>query len=158
VTHAAFKQKKTHLTAIGISGFFLLIDQFFKYIAYTNPDLRFYMIDPWLGWEYLANPGIAFSLPIPNIFLVWSTPVILFLLCTLFIKKKERGVWYLLATTLILVGATSNFIDRVLFGITIDYIRVAHSVLNIADIMIVGGALALLVQETKKTKRLPHRL
>jgi signal peptidase II len=138
---------KTHLIAISMSGFFLCLDQILKYIAHNNQTATAYIIKPWLGWEYLANTGIAFGLPIPNIFLIATTPVILLILFILFARKKQKNITYIIAVTLIMGGAVSNFIDRVLFEITIDYFRVATSVFNIADIMIVFGAGILLLKE-----------
>ena len=45
----------------------------------------------------------------------------------------------LLSLILIISGALSNFIDRILFGATIDYIRIFTGVINLADVMIVVG-------------------
>lgn len=131
-----------------LSGFFLLvIDQILKYIARTNSDFTKYIIDPWLGWEYLGNPGIAFSLPIPNFLLIIITPLIILYLVILAIKYYKKKPLLTLGLILIIFGATSNFIDRVLFSLTIDYIRIITSVINLADVVIVAGAILVVLHE-----------
>lgn len=52
---------------------------------------------------------------------------------------------------LIIAGAISNYIDRVFFAVTIDYLRVLTSVINLADVMIVGGVI-LLIWKVKSKK------
>jgi len=59
---------------------------------------------------------------------------------------------YHISLGLILFGALSNYIDRVLFGATIDYIRLFTAVINLADVMIVGGVGLLLVKSYKAPK------
>ena len=137
-----------------IGGFFLLADQLLKSVARTNPDFEYYIIGKWLGWEYMANPGIAFSLPFPNWLLVLITPLIIFGLIVWLIKlsSKKSSISYLLSLILIIFGALSNFIDRVLFAATIDYLRVLTGVINLADVGIVAGA-GMLVVEGWGTKR-----
>ena len=131
---------------VGMGGFFLLVDQALKWAARSNPDFEYHVIGKWLGWEYMANHGIAFSLPFPNWLLVLITPMIIFGLIVWGIKHVSRNTYhvtrisYLLSLILIISGALSNFIDRVLFAATIDYLRVLTGVINLADVMIVVGA------------------
>lgn len=137
------------------SGFFLLIDQVLKYLARTNSDFSFYIWKTWFGWEYLGNTGIAFSMPVPNWLVVIFTPIILLGLFIWFFKfyKRQKVNCYLLsAICLIVVGAVSNYIDRVLFGVTIDYLRILTGVINLADVMIVVGVGLLLFTEGIKKK------
>ena len=131
-----------------------MADQLLKSVARSNPDFEYYIIGKWLGWEYMANPGIAFSLPFPNWLLVLITPLIIFGLIVWLIKlsSKKSSISYLLSLILIIFGALSNFIDRVLFAATIDYLRVLTGVINLADVGIVAGA-GMLVVEGWGTKR-----
>jgi len=92
-----------------------------------------------LGWEYWGNSGIAFSIPFPNWLIIILTPIILFGLFY-FVTRKKRQIIFYLGIFLIFAGAISNFIDRVLFGFTIDYICIFTGVINLADVMIVVGA------------------
>lgn len=149
------KQTKIHtMLSLLLGGFFLLLDQLFKYLAYTHPETSIYIFKPWLGWEYFENTGIAFGLPLPQAIIRIVTPLILVALLFVLYKNKQKSFYYTLGVWLIVFGAISNFIDRVLFSITIDYIRIITSVINIADIMIVVGALSVLLHIQKnKTAR-----
>lgn len=143
--------KKTRLISFFLlSGFFVCLDQFFKYKAQAAPTFS-YHIASWLGWEYFANPGIAFSIPFPSFLLLLLTPLIIILLVHTMVKQTGRPWYFFLALFLIIGGALSNFIDRVLFGITIDYLRLFNGVINMADMMIVAGGLLLVMYEIKKT-------
>lgn len=133
-----------------LSGFFFLLDQALKYLARMNPETTVYLIDRWLGWEYLANPGIAFGLPVPQWFLLIISPFFfLVLLWFLFQHKKRQTPRFQFALLLILFGGISNYIDRILFEITIDYLRITTSIMNLADIMIVLGALLMFMEERR---------
>jgi len=155
-------KSKYHLPIyILLSGFLFVIDQLLKYFARINPQVTNYLWKPWLGWEFFGNTGIAFSLPVPNWLVVVATPL---LLCGLVywltgLLGKKGGNCYLplglssgrrlSAICLILFGALSNYIDRILFGFTIDYLRVLTGVINLADVMIVLGVWLMLVERIK---------
>jgi len=132
--------RKVHFLSLLISGLFLFIDQLLKYLARTNPNFTYYLWKPWLGWEYFSNTGIAFSLPFPNILLIIFTPLIILALFIFLTKQKQSSVLFTLGTTLIIAGAISNLIDRMIFAVTIDYLRVLTGIINLADVMIVMGA------------------
>lgn len=155
------------------SGLFLLLDQILKYFARLNPDYTYYLWRPWLGWEYFGNTGVAFSLPIPNWLIIIFTPFILLGLIFWFMSLRGSAHWrsrsnpkevgdcfatlrsarndrLTLAIFLILAGALSNYFDRILFGVTIDYLRILTSIINLADVMIVGGVILLLMKNENK--------
>ena len=135
-----------HWIAFSASGFLLFLDQFLKFLARTNPDFTSYVIPRWLGWEYLPNPGIAFSIPLPNWLILIVTPPVLLWLGILLAKNIKRPLMAI-GLVFIIDGAISNYIDRALFGVTIDYLRVVTGVINIADVMIAGGAILLLLSQ-----------
>ncbi|OIO19853.1 MAG: hypothetical protein AUJ23_01445 [Candidatus Magasanikbacteria bacterium CG1_02_32_51] len=142
--------QKNHLRIFFIlSGFLFLFDQLLKYFAYHNQNFHFYIIKPWLGWEYFANSGIAFGLPVPQIIIFVLTPLILLALGIWWSKNKHKNNYFCLGISLIFAGAISNLIDRVIFSITIDYFRVFTSVMNLADIIIVIGVVLLLYKNKK---------
>src|SRR3989339_869476 len=143
--------RKSYLLPLVTSGFFFCLDQILKYMAHSTATTPHYLIDPWLGWEYLANPGIAFSVPFPNAALIIGTPIILIGLLVYLGRKKHRTPSHLYGASLIFFGAVSNLIDRVLFSITIDYVRILTTVLNIADIMIVMGTLLIIKGSATQT-------
>ncbi len=145
---------KTHTRYIVLlSGFFLLCDQLLKYIAYTYKNSSYYIIKPWLGWEYFENSGIAFGIPLSQILIRIITPLILVALIYFLYKKSQKSFYYSFGLWFIIVGAISNFIDRIIFSFTIDYIRIITSVINLADIMIVLGALSLFIHIQKHKSR-----
>lgn len=135
-----------------IGGFLFCFDQLLKYFARINFDYTYYLWRPWLGWEYYGNTGIAFSLPIPNWLVVIVTPVVLLGLIYWLVKifKKNIVGYELLALCLIILGAISNYIDRVLFGVTIDYLRVLTGIFNLADLMVVAGVVILILGMKEK--------
>jgi len=148
------KKKKNIIINLFILNLLLLgIDQYLKFFAHNNQSYSYYLLKPYIGWEYLANPGIAFSLPIPNTLIIFITPLIILTLI-FFLKNKyhKNNIVFSLGLTLIISGAISNFIDRVLFEITIDYIRIYTSVINLADIMIISGTLLLIFYQKRKEK------
>lgn len=149
---------KHRFYTILISGVFLLIiDQVAKSIAVANPTIVWYVWRPWIGWEYFLNTGIAFSLPFPAPLLLVITPIILGVLLYwfLYLPRHERHLSTHVGIVGIVCGAISNFVDRVVYGATVDYLRIFTAVINIADILIVLGVLALLFHLQKEAPRLP---
>ncbi len=132
-----------------ISTLFLFVDQALKYFSRSNSDFSYYIWKSWLGWEYWENAGVAFSIPFPNWLIIILTPIIL-LGVLYFITKKKRSSIFYLGFFLIFAGAISNYIDRILFGVTIDYLRVFTGIINLADVFIVVGA-GVVVFESRKS-------
>lgn len=138
-------KRSTLVQLFSISGVLFILDRFAKHIAQSHPSKTWYVFEPWFGWEYHANPGVAFGLPMAQSFLLVATPLLLLVLSFFFFEYKlSRRALPFFAWSLIFVGAVSNYIDRFSYSITIDYIRVYTSILNIADIMIVVGGVILL--------------
>lgn len=136
-----------------LCGFFVFFDQVLKNYAINHQQISWYIFRPWFGWEYFSNSGVAFSLPIPQWRVLTITPCAL-LLITIFCINNYRSdkQMHFFASTLILSGALSNYIDRVIFAATIDYIRVATGVINIADILIFFGVTIFLLAKEKRSK------
>ncbi len=137
-----------------LCGFFLLIDQALKWLAlnrWTQPRL----LNRFFGWEPFHNPGIAFGVPIPtSLVLALTLPILMAL--AFFIYKKIRvsndSHLEVAALGLLLVGALSNTVDRLRFSFTVDYFRIAYSIFNLADVLILlGFVIYLLGQKKKKT-------
>lgn len=132
--------KALWLSAVGL--FLLATDQWLKWQvlhAWQTPRLAF---GGWLGWEQFLNPGIAFGIPFPTWLVVGLTiPVVLILVSVSARAIQQNSTARLLASNLIISGALSNLLDRVQYGVTVDYWRVLTAVVNLADICIVlGGA------------------
>ncbi|TSC96192.1 MAG: signal peptidase II [Parcubacteria group bacterium Athens1014_10] len=87
------------------------------------------------------NPYLAFSLPFPKDILIILIIIIIFVLILFLIKSyQRRNVYQIFSLTLIILGAFSNLMDRLVYGYVIDYINVPFfTVFNLADAMIVVG-------------------
>ncbi|HLD82137.1 MAG TPA: signal peptidase II [Patescibacteria group bacterium] len=104
------------------------------------------------------NTGVAFSIPLPQwLILSLSTTIVLALAWFLMRALQKKQSLAVLFYDLIIVGALSNIIDRLLYGHVIDYINFIFYfwIFNIADIMItvgIAGILFLHLRETKKPR------
>jgi len=141
--------KKNHL-AIFLGGFLLIFDQTLKYLSYHHQNYSFLFWKNQVGWEYLANRGVAFSFPVPNWLVIFLTPIIIIFLTSFFSHHQKISPWNLLGLSLIYGGTISNLIDRVLFGITIDYLRLITTVINLGDVCILVGTLILIFKHKKE--------
>jgi len=130
-------------TFLALSGFFLFCDRIFKSLALKNsaPEL----INKYLGWQPHINPGVAFGIPLPLFLIIaFSVPTIAAILYFT-VRQKSWGM------LLVVFGALSNFFDRIVYGSIVDYILIGASLINIADMMIVGGLIIfLLFLQTKR--------
>jgi lipoprotein signal peptidase len=98
-----------------------------------------------VGFHLYLNPGVTGSVEIP----LWLVlPFSAALLCALMLawrwshrNKRHGGA---LGYAAIVVGGAGNFVDRLIHGHTTDYLKVASSVLNLSDILIIAGLLLLL--------------
>ena len=113
-----------------------LVDRFFKVLFILRPSLaqRGGFIDLFI------NENVAFSLPLNYFILYPLVFLILFFLLWQWLaafRSKSILIW---PWALIIIGASSNLIDRLKYGGAIDFINVPYfTVLNIADIYISIG-------------------
>lgn len=140
--------------AVHLSVNFVLVicDQILKYWAIHHSAYNFYLIKPWLGFELLLNPGVAFGLPVPNWALVIGTPFLLIALALFWWQKNlhpKTLATEVIGLVFIIAGALSNYADRLVRGVTVDYLRVLYSVLNLADLMIVFGLLLVVINHSQ---------
>ena len=64
------------------------------------------------------------------------------------------NLWQFLATSIIILGAFSNLLDRLLFGYVIDYLNLHFwPVFNLADVMVVVGVALYIVFELKNDSK-----
>lgn len=132
--------------------FFVILDRLFKVLAlnyYEN--IKIELISDYFGFTLAKNYYIAFSLPLSGpILTVFIGAVILILLYfyVILIKKQEYSQEACL--TFIILGAISNIVDRIKYGFVIDYLDLKYfTVFNIADSMIVCGAVLLIINNLK---------
>lgn len=121
-----------------IGGLFFIIDQTLKYFSLTTWSQK-KLPFKFFGWHPFKNTGVAFGIPVPQIIIITLSLIIIFLLLYLLKNSKQNTFLDKLGLILIIFGATSNLIDRLLFGFTIDYFLILTGVINLADVMIVVG-------------------
>ncbi|PLX21497.1 lipoprotein signal peptidase [Candidatus Parcubacteria bacterium] len=128
-----------------LAVFFISIDRFLK-LYFLNTGGEYTVIDKILKLRFVKNTYIAFSIPISPIFVKYLSLIITLFLIYLFIKfihsSKKRG---LVPLFLIILGSSSNILDRFSYGFVIDYIDLSKfAIFNIADSMIFLGVSALI--------------
>ncbi len=137
---------KRHTIVIFSGVFYICLDQILKQIARLSESHPVYIIDQLIGWEYFENPGIAFGIPVPQ-FIVLPLSILIVILGLYHLQKIHHTRKQIIGIALITAGAISNLIDRIIYGITIDYIRIFTSILNIADIAIIIGAIFIITKD-----------
>lgn len=138
---------------IRIVAVLVFVEQFSKYLIRSK------------GGFYICNPNISWGISVNNYFFVlfWAV-FVLILLFFLFKPAKILNFKFSifneisnskfqiinLPLSLILAGAISNMIDRLIYGCVIDFIDLKFwPIFNLADIFIVLGAAFLLVKWRK---------
>ena len=163
-----FTGKKLITLAIQYLGMAVLIgaDLLIKKVVVDNialhEDVKF--IDGIIGWTYVRNTGMAWSMfdGNPQLLSVFTGILIAAILIYLALPKK-RPLAYDILIPLIVSGGAANMIDRITRGYVVDYIKtlfVDFPVYNFADCLITCGAVALMiyliyemVTESKKEKK-----
>lgn len=136
--------KKVRWFIICLSGFFLLLDQTFKWLALHNWSQA--KIINYFGWQPFLNKGIAFSLPISNTLTIVLTIPMIFLIGILCYREYNKNRMIpMLGWSLILSGALSNFLDRIIYNSVVDYILIWTGIINIGDLLIITGLIIFLL-------------
>ena len=95
---------------------------------------------------YVRNTGAAFSVLSGNTILLAIISVIFLIAVAVYkIVKKPKHVMENLAVALFFAGGLGNAIDRIQYQFVVDFIDIKwfdFPVFNIADIAVVGGAIA----------------
>jgi len=118
-----------------------VLDRFTKVYMLKNPSPIF-----WGGFlDLQINKGVAFSLPMTYLLLYPLIFIILLLLFWFWKKDFNKRNILMWPWALIIIGAISNFMDRVQYGGVIDFISVPYfTVLNLSDIYISLGVVWVL--------------
>ena len=154
---------KNIAVAFGIAIFFMA-DRGLKVLAQNlDPGTYFRLVGDWFLFRFTPNPYISFSLPFSGILLNITILLIIigliYYIFYLILNKKNQSLTIserkitIIILTIILFGAISNILDRLIYGYVIDYLELKYfTVFNIGDIMISGGVLVLLFNNLKKDK------
>lgn len=139
---------QTRWTLIALGAFAL--DRFLKYVALSGA--RAETAAGLLRFELFRNDGIAFSLPFSGP-IVWLLSFAILAFVVRLAYKDFRTKHYKRAEAYLffILGACSNLFDRIAYGFTVDYaIFFRLSAVNLADAMIVAGALWLVLKAPGK--------
>lgn len=131
-------------------GLFFILDQFLKWQSLHNWS-ETHLLYRFFGWQPHLNPGVAFSLPLPNIFQIIFSIIIIAIISYIFFNlptKKGSFITHY-SLLLIIVGAISNLTDRLIYQNTVDYLLILTGIINIADVMIVVGFILFFYQNFK---------
>lgn len=120
-----------------IALFTITLDQASKYL------IRRY------GGFYLCNKGVGWGISISS-FWFWTMWIVIILTLAWFIRKKHLS-YSSAGLILILSGALSNALDRLIFDCVIDFIDIKiWPVFNLADASIVIGGIMVITSLKSK--------
>lgn len=136
-----------------VAAIFLVADRIMKSLALAQWTDRHVELFPGVQLTFLLNKGIALSVPLTG---TVGLVLILLLFCALlvwFVLSIRRQQWLRASLLLvILLGAGSNIVDRFLYGGVVDYLQIVFpSVINLADVMVVGGVVGLFLSSKHRT-------
>lgn len=129
---------KKNINIFTILFLLFLTDRTTKYLAINKlPDSGVYF-NKLLQLHFTQNTGIAFGVKINITLIIILTIIILIILNSIFvkhIKKHEYLKSFLIGA--VIIGASSNLIDRIFYGGIIDFLEIFNlSTINFADIYI----------------------
>lgn len=103
--------------------------------------------------SFYLNKNLAFSLPIAT-WILWPLLLVIVAWLLFFTWQMYRQKQMIfLPLSLIILGAVSNILDRLLYGGVVDFINIwQFPVFNLSDVYITVGVLCLLFFELKKQK------
>ena len=144
------ENKSNKIILINFVGIFLFaLDRFSKNYILKNPEtFQGFSIDNLLNITLSRNYNLALGIKINSILLYVLVLSAIFLLIHFLYKNyQKQNFTNILIITIVLCGAISNLLDRVLHGFVIDFISVPwFSVFNFADCYITIGICALVVR------------
>ncbi len=141
----------TPFIAFFIFGLDFLIKNYLRLnLSYQS----FSLIENFVDIRVVFNTGTAFGfLQGQNQLLIVLSLILITLFLVIFKLEKEKSFSFRLAAGLILGGAISNLVDRVVFGAVLDYIDLGFwPVFNISDACISVGAILLVIDSLRAKK------
>lgn len=132
-----------------------IIDRTSKYLALNKLPGRGVYFFKYLEFKLYTNNGIAWGLKLPQ-FIIFSLIIIIiiFLFYFLLQKIKENKNSQIFCLGMIIIGAISNLIDRIIYPGVIDFIQIGiWPNFNLADTFITIGAIIFIFLNIKKDPR-----
>lgn len=125
----------------------VILDIATKWLAKTYLSHPIEILPDFFRLSLSFNQGIAFSIPIPNLIMIFLTPLLAAGLVWLIAKNcsiEKRATK--LCIILISAGAIGNFINRLWTGSVIDFLNFSFwPSFNFADMYLTIGALLLIL-------------
>lgn len=141
------KKNQYYFLSAAVALFFFFVDFFTKRFAENMFTDSFIIIPHFFRLSFHQNTGVAFSLPVPQIFQIFLTIFLLALLFHFFWKSK-KNILISIAFGCVVGGALGNFYDRIFVGAVTDFLSIWHfPVFNIADVAIFCGVCLFLLNE-----------
>ncbi len=126
-----------------------VLDRFLKTQLFRSEQLEISIISQLLNFTLHKNYGIGANLALPQSLTIILSLIIITALTWWLVKSNNKKTK--LALVLILTGAISNLIDRVVYGFVVDYISFVNlSFINLADLLIFLGLLSLIFQKRER--------
>ncbi|MEK7171999.1 MAG: signal peptidase II [Patescibacteria group bacterium] len=125
----------------------VILDLITKWLAKNNLSQPIEIVPDFFRLSLSFNEGIAFSIPIPNLIMIFLTPLLAAGLIWLIAKNCsiEKRITKL-CIILISAGAVGNFINRLWTGSVIDFLSFSFwPSFNFADMYLTTGALILIL-------------
>ncbi len=149
------KYSPKNIAIVLLIAIFFIIDRYLKLIALDrSPAPPIKLIGDIFSFNFTANYYMAFSLPLGGRVLIGAIIfIIIALIYYIFylILNKKNQETNIILLTIILFGAISNILDRLVYGYVIDYLELRYfTVFNLADVMISLGALIIILKNLKK--------
>ena len=127
-----------------------LADRLTKWLAAKIPQGGVFLFsEKFAGLRLYKNFNLIFNITLPEWLMYGLISMILLPLAWLLIKNySQKNIFLIFSLSLIVVGAMSNLLDRLIFGYVIDFISFFnYSIFNLADVYIVGGVGLILIWE-----------
>ena len=134
-----------------------IIDQLSKYLVIHAMELwRVRSIDvlpPVLNFRYGENRGINFGLfsdgSEASRWVLIGLAIAICAAVLIWVRRHDLGRWPLVGAGFLIGGALANVLDRLIYGYVLDFLNMSCCgidnpfVFNLADVVIFGGAIAL---------------
>lgn len=155
------ENKRTLLLAPLIAFLVLGTDFIVKTYLWSNfAHQQFSLIEGFLSINVILNTGVAFGfLQGKTNFLIYFTLILILFFLYIFKTEKNKTFTFRVSTGLILGGALSNLLDRLVLEGVIDYIDLGFwPVFNLSDACITVGAFLLILYSFKKQRERGSKL
>lgn len=131
---------------LALTFILIILDILTKWLAHTALQTP---VRIWPGVFQLQtsyNPGVAFSIPIPNALMIWLTPFLLAGIIWLVIRSCDlQHRITKVALAFFIAGGLGNFINRIWHGAVIDFLDFSFwPSFNLADLYLTVGVFLLI--------------